>query len=322
MALDKIKSRITEWRMPPDEDNSVLEAVDGEVPVEETSRAALFGSFASKDPEPHRILKYSHTNPMKGEDVRALQVATKKRLGARNIDRPVKVDGIFGKQTAEALDTAAWALGLRMDTVNAPEASIGLQRIIRHPGTRTPEQIKIARSRMEQLEREREKKPKPSPTNKGRTDANRVAARRIAVESFALAYHHASSVHYTQGGLRWQGIRRELKAFKGQYPNYADCSSIYTWALWNAYDHFGWPDNINGLNWSGGYTGTLLTHGLHVSTSQLIPGDAVIYGNGWPGKHVAMYIGNGLVYSHGSEAGPFQLRYNYRKDILGCRRYI
>jgi cell wall-associated NlpC family hydrolase len=325
MAFEKIKGRITELTMPPDEDNSILEAVDGDVEIEEAPLEGPLSRPFSRDAEPHRVLKYDRGNPMRGDDVRALQVATRKRLGARDIDRPVKVDGIFGKQTAEAMDTAAWALGARMDTVNSAQASIGLQRMIRYPGTRNASQLAIARQRMEELEKDRKKpKPKPTPTPGpgGKTDANRVEARKIAVNAMFLAKNHAPSVHYTQGGMRWQGIRNGLKSNQGHFPNYADCSSLYTWALWNAFTHFGWGDTVNGVWWSGGYTGTLLSHGTHVSASQLLPGDAVIYGRGWPGSHVSMYVGNGMCISHGSEAGPFYLRYNYRGDIIGYRRYI
>jgi hypothetical protein len=51
-------------------------------------------------------------------------------------------------------------------------------------------------------------------------------------------------------------------------------------------------------------------------------GCAVIYGTGWPGEHVAIYAGHGMVYSHGSEAGPFYLDYRYRSDILQFRSYV
>jgi len=53
----------------------------------------------------------------------------------------------------------------------------------------------------------------------------------------------------------------------------------------------------------------------------------VIYGNGGTGEHTAIVVGKDahgtpMVVSHGSEAGPFYLRYNYRNDVMGFRRYI
>jgi hypothetical protein len=54
--------------------------------------------------------------------------------------------------------------------------------------------------------------------------------------------------------------------------------------------------------------------------------DCVFYGTEWPGKHVAIVVGRQggvpMVVSHGSEEGPFFVRYNYRPDVLQIRRYI
>lgn len=327
----KIKGAWDGFGLPEDGDDAVQEPTDGIVTdtlIEKavtTENAPFGGRVPSTNAEPHRVLKYVPHDPMRGEDVRALQVAGKKRLSARNIDRPMKADGVFGKQTAEALDTAQWALGTLQETVKSPELSIGAQRIIRYPGSRTAVQLQRARDRMTQLEKDRNKPtPKPGPGGgpSGLTAAERTEARNIALDAFKLMWQHSPVVHYTQTSLRWQGIHNGLKAFRGQYPTYADCSSAYTWCLWNAFDHFNHPDTVNGLGWGGGYTGTLLSHGDHVALNALLPGDAILYGTGWPGHHVAMYIGGGLVYSHGSEAGPFRISMYYRRDIMGARRYI
>lgn len=143
----------------------------------------------------------------------------------------------------------------------------------------------------------------------------------MTLQAAVLTYHHAPVVHYTQeAGPRWEGIHRGLKSWRGEYPHYADCSSFATWCLWQGLDHFHHSDTVNGEHWRAGYTGTLLVHGKHVGTP--IPGDLIIYGNGWPGEHTAVYTGGGLVVSHGSEAGPFLLPYRYRQDVLAIRRYI
>jgi cell wall-associated NlpC family hydrolase len=49
----------------------------------------------------------------------------------------------------------------------------------------------------------------------------------------------------------------------------------------------------------------------------------VFYGNQGAGiaEHVAVYVGNGMVISHGSEAGPFLLRWDYR-PVNEVRRYL
>jgi cell wall-associated NlpC family hydrolase len=122
---------------------------------------------------------------------------------------------------------------------------------------------------------------------------------------------------------RWEGIARNLKAWRGQYPSYADCSSIATWWLWQGLDHYGVRDVVNGTGWQSGYTGTMLGHGREVVDSgNWLRGDLFIYGSGFPGQHVTMYLGSGFVASHGSEPGPFKLRWNYRSDLMQVRRYI
>lgn len=277
----------------------------------------------SRTDDPHRALELDAGDPQRGDDVRALQSACRRRLDARNIERPLSIDGVFGRQTRDACDTAAWALGARQATVNTPELSIGAQRLIRFPGRRADAQLERAEQRMAELQRDREQAEREQPDGGGLTDAQRSEARRRAVDAMGLAYRNRGVVHYTQGPRRWDGIRQRLRSAEGQFPRYADCSSLTTWALWNALTGVGgmdFADVVNGLGWAAGYTGTQLTHGRRVD--DLMPGDLVLYGRGWPGMHVAMYRGDGMVYSHGSESGPHLLAVRYRGDVMQFRRYI
>lgn len=150
----------------------------------------------------------------------------------------------------------------------------------------------------------------------------RRRCRRRAVISMRLALEHAPAVHYTQGPRRWDGIRLHLRAYRGEYPRYADCSALTTWALWDATRRYGLGDFVNGEAWQGGYTGTQQDHGRPV-TGVKLPGDLVFYGDqgGGVAGHVAMYVGSGKVISHGSEAGPFLLAWDYRQ-VAEVRRYI
>jgi cell wall-associated NlpC family hydrolase len=76
-------------------------------------------------------------------------------------------------------------------------------------------------------------------------------------------------------------------------------------------------DVVNGANWNYGYTGTQLNHGKPVRKwAHKRVGDLIHYRG-----HVAIYIGGGLVVSHGSEAGPLICRWNYR-PVIAIRRYI
>lgn len=154
--------------------------------------------------------------------------------------------------------------------------------------------------------------------------SGRRIARSMTMDAAKLGLDHASSIHYTQGAQRWYGIAHKRVAAAGHYPAYADCSSFSTWCLWNPlWHHYQLRDHVNGQEWKAGYTGTLLRHGVTVHGIQHAQhADLVIYGNGWPGEHVAVYVGGGLVISHGSEGGPYLLHWNYRSDAMSIRRYI
>lgn len=158
----------------------------------------------------------------------------------------------------------------------------------------------------------------------GLSEAHREEARRLAMQAAQLGLRNKDAVHYTQGARRWQGIEKGLKAYRGEFPKYADCSAFATWCLWNGLSHFGVRDVVNGADWRGGYTGTMLHHGKRVAhRDNVLRGDLVIYGQpGSEGAHVAFCVGGGLAISHGSEAAPFLVGIDYRPDVLEIRRYI
>ncbi len=155
----------------------------------------------------------------------------------------------------------------------------------------------------------------------GLSDEHAQIAINMTLQAAVLGYHHAPAVHYTQAAKRWEGIEKDKKAWRGEFPSYADCSAYVTWCLWNGLDHFHYPDIVNHEHWKAGYTGTLMLHGATVRGNPH-PADAVVYGKGWPGEHVAIYTGGGLVVSHGSEGGPYLLPLRYRPDVLTIRRFI
>jgi hypothetical protein len=158
---------------------------------------------------------------------------------------------------------------------------------------------------------------------------HRILARDRAVAAALLALHHAPAVHYTQKATRWEGISKNLNARLGQFPKNADCSSFATWCLWNGlHIGFGLGDLVNDANWTGGFTGTMLSNGKRVhELSNVQRADCVIYGTNPNGEHTAIVVGRAkdgtpMVVSHGSEAAPFFVRYNYRSDVKQIRRYI
>lgn len=149
--------------------------------------------------------------------------------------------------------------------------------------------------------------------------AQRYAARKRVKQAALLAMRNRGVVHYTQTASRWEGINKRRDASKGQYPNYADCSSLATWCHWTATRRYGLGDYVNGQRWGGGFTGTMIQHGKPVSVNRLLTGDLVFYGRG--PSHVAVYVGGGKVVSHGGESGPLLLDLRYR-PIHSARRYI
>lgn len=253
---------------------------------------------------------------MSGEDVTALQVATDKRLRMRNQGKYLTGghDGQFGPQTARAVSRALYVLGCTEQTVAAArvdhhgQATIGAQRIIRHPEIRSHVQRERARVRLHEI-RDTTIHPAVHPPT----------GIKLATQAALLGLKHAPEIHYTQGSLRWQGIADQLLARDGHFPDYADCSAFHSWCMWQFLG--GGPDVLNGAFWKGGYTGTLLAHGRRIGTP-MVEGAAVLYGYpGSTGKHVAYSLGDGTVISHGSEGGPYHLPWNYRSDVMEIRVY-
>jgi cell wall-associated NlpC family hydrolase len=126
-----------------------------------------------------------------------------------------------------------------------------------------------------------------------------------------------AQIHYTQGPDRWWGIHNGSTGLN--QPAWADCSSYTTWIFWQARRHMrGAPgdDVVNGQDWKSGYTGTHLEHG-HIHEGGVDHWHAgrtlVFYGKPTVG-HVALYVGDGMVVSHGSESGPVYVRWDYRND--------
>ncbi len=142
--------------------------------------------------------------------------------------------------------------------------------------------------------------------------------RRAIVATAMLGYAHRSTIHYTQTSLRMWGVRNKLKPPK--VPPYEDCSSFATWCYYVA----GAPDpNGPAFNYNGyGYTGTQINAGRSVRVQELKRGDLVFYGRQSVPSHVAIYVGDGRVISHGSEVGPLLLARSYRSDHHSCRSYL
>jgi hypothetical protein len=101
----------------------------------------------------------------RSDAVRALQIATNRRLRSRDLDALVVAeDGVLGARTLEAVRKVAWALGARSETYDAitrdGEIPVGVQRMIRNPGRRSDEQKSRGRGRIARMRKEREEQAK------------------------------------------------------------------------------------------------------------------------------------------------------------------
>lgn len=139
--------------------------------------------------------------------------------------------------------------------------------------------------------------------------------RQKIVASAYVGYENRDSIRYTQTGQRMQGVRDRMRP--PRFPRYEDCSSFATWCYWAA----GGPDP-NGLNYNGqGYTGTQIGHGVECRNPR--PGDLIFYGPSHSSiNHVAIYVGNGNVVSHGQESGPSLYPIDYSRGSRGGRQQV
>lgn len=147
----------------------------------------------------------------------------------------------------------------------------------------------------------------------------RLVARRrtaiIKVTAHARAYQ-GFMTYCESGSLSNCGRRFQWPAWP-DVPHHTDCSGYVTWVYYQS----GLPDP-NGLSYTGGYTGTLVNHGIAVQPGgPLHVGDLVFNGPSASNTtHVAIYIGHGLTSGHGA-FGIHINQYNYR-TVVAIRRYF
>lgn len=200
-----------------------------------------------------------------------------------------KVEKLFGRNAVKHLKAFQRKHGLKADGVYGPNTHKKLTRYFDSYGAYLMKKTII-----------------PKPTSK----------RQAVVNAAVFGYHNRGSIHYTMSSLRMYGVRNHIKP--PHIPRYEDCSSFATWCYYVA-----GASDPNGFGYAGwGYTGTLISHGTRISITQARPGDLIFYGRYWIPSHVAIYIGNGRVISHGSEVGPLLLPWNYRGDIHSIRSYL
>ena len=226
------------------------------------------------------VRKLGLTNPhLKGADVKEAQ-----RLLTKNPYenfQPGTIDGEFGTATAGATKQAKWALGFP-EKACTPSFGPGIEGFLR--GRALPPSYQARRK-------------------KRLAEAVGGSALRAKIVQLARwGIQNEAQIHYQQ--LRpVDGMNQPRKL-----PLYTDCSGFstlcYKWA--------GATVDPNGGNWSGAYTGLMLTHCRHIPKSAVRPGDLVVWGVD-PGHHVALVLKAGadpLLCSHGQEKGPFAINFS------------
>jgi cell wall-associated NlpC family hydrolase len=142
-----------------------------------------------------------------------------------------------------------------------------------------------------------------------------------------FCHYHADEIDYSNS--RGQVLKDEFRHPPPAVPSTLDCSAFVTYC----YAVAGCPDP-NGSSYSGGIsTATLWPNGIliggnSVKSTKLEPGDLVFYLHDGPpvggnSEHVAIYIDDDTVASHGSQDGPKLQTWNQMdKPVYGVRRYV
>lgn len=164
------------------------------------------------------------------------------------------------------------------------------------------------------------------PAVSGLSDEHRAQLRSLIAGECHYLLKHPGDLHYTQDGrLRWEAIKGDWRYTRGRHQKNGDCSSTQSQLVRVGLRHFGvQKDLVNGEHWLWGYTGTIVAHGKPVQhVENLRIGDSILYGSSiFETEHVATSLGGRLVFSHGSDAGPFLLDLDYRPDRVAMRRHI
>lgn len=149
--------------------------------------------------------------------------------------------------------------------------------------------------------------------------AKRLLALRISTIGIITAHAHAyqGRMQYCNYGSLSSCSRRWNWPPYPDVPRNTDCSGYVTWVYYQA--GLGDP-NYNGYR--GGYTGTLVAHGIPVRPNgPLQVGDLIFNGPSASNTtHVSIYIGHGLSSGHGTFGIQIHA-WNYR-TVVAIRRYF
>ena len=131
--------------------------------------------------------------------------------------------------------------------------------------------------------------------------------------------NRAKAAYTEQWPGRWQMVGDK----PGAFPISADCSGFVTGlARWAG------AGDPNGLNFTGGFTGTLLSHCNHILISQARMGDLIVFGPG-TGSHAVFImerlpLNNFYCASFGDSQGPIRVTLSQMLAYFGqdSARYL
>jgi cell wall-associated NlpC family hydrolase len=237
----------------------------------------------------------------KSESARKLQAATNRRLRARDLGAlAVPENGLVDHDTLVAVRKAAWALGAMLATceriLQDRAIAVGVQQMIRNPGTRNAQQMDRGRRRMAAMRAARKKRAE---------EAKAAGAQRRAV--VAAAKKAAANYRANPGAYHYLMDPRVANTIimRPTPPNYrSDCSQFVV----NVYREAG-IERCPGVG-SYLYSGTA-TIADPKGGGQIVrnprPGDLAMYATSMANPrgtthHVEMYIGEpGCMFiGHGS----------------------
>lgn len=239
-----------------------------------------------------RVLQRGST----GDDVKELQRALRARSKPRGMPL-VAVDGELGNETFVATRRVGRALGCLEETLQGPDVTVGLQRMILTPALRTPVQLARAASRARQakVQEARAKAARPVVSGNKVTGGRGGRDRLVAGARAALAADMAGvrKSFYSQLGV-WNCQH----TITGEAPGErSDCSEFETGLHFSCGLH-----DPSANNFRGGYTGSMAEHMHEVSWAECDDGDTVIWDPWGPQGHTATVEDKkrGLCIGHGS----------------------
>ena len=227
-----------------------------------------------------------------GEDVARLQRSTNRRLASRRAkNRQVKADGHFGPKTRDAVEYAAFLLGMSdedLKHLRVGDVTVDEQKFIMNPGNRTQYDLQRGRKRVAAHIRAVKKQAAEAKKASGK----RARIVREAEKAAANYRRRPGAYHYLAGGVaNLIYLRPSPRNFR------SDCSQF----VGAVYKGAGVDSPAGPLShqWTSTYTIVRSRHARVISRSQRRPGDLGMYGSRRAPHHVEIWCGNKFI-GHGS----------------------